>query len=323
MTEAGMAAAMSAAVVICAYTEERWDELVAAVASVRAQRLVPSELVVVVDNNAALLERAGAELAAAQVIENRQAPGNSGARNTGVEATSAPILAFLDDDAVAEELWLSALVSSYEEEGTLGAGGPVLPIWGAERPPWFTDEFNWVVGCTWTGMKGPSNIIRNPIGANFSVRRDVLAAVGGFEARLGRHVVAGRTVTGTADETELCIRARSRYPGGVFRFVPAARVHHNVPPSRTTWRYYRERCRLEGTAKALLTDIAGADSALSSERRYVRSVLPRGIWRELRHGGSGGLLRAGGIVAGLAFTGAAYVRAGLALRLGGGRRSVR
>lgn len=311
---------MSAAVVICAYTEERWDELVAAVASVRAQRLPPSELVVVVDNNAALLQRASTELAATRVVENRDAPGLSGARNTGVNATSAPILAFLDDDAVAEEQWLSALMSSYEQETTLGAGGPVLPMWRDERPLWFTDEFNWVIGCTWTGMEGPGGTIRNPIGTNFSVRRDVIAAVGGFEARLGRRVVAGRPVTGTADETEFCIRARRHHPGGTFRFMPAARVHHHVPPSRATWRYYRQRCGLEGAAKGVLTELAGADAGLSSERRYVRSVLPRGIWRELRHGGPAGALRAGGILAGLAFTAGAYVQARLALRLGRGCR---
>ena len=66
---------------------------------------------------------------------------------------------------------LSALLSGYEEETTLGAGRPVLPLWREERRPWFTDEFNWVFGCTWTGMEDPGGAIRNPVGANFSVRR--------------------------------------------------------------------------------------------------------------------------------------------------------
>ena len=310
---------MDAAVVICAFTEERWDELAAAVASVHAQRLAPRELVVVVDDNVALLERASAGLPVSRVVENRHAPGISGARNTGVDATSAPVLAFLDDDAVAEERWLSALVSGYDDETTLGAGGPVVPMWHDERPRWFTDEFNWIVGCTWTGMQGPGGTIRNPVGANFSVRRDVISAAGGFETRLGRRASGARMVAGTADETEFCIRARRHHPGGAFRFVGAACVHHRVPPSRATWRYYCQRCRVEGAGKAVLTDIAGADAGLSSERRYVRSVLPRGIWRELRHGGAAGLLRAGAMLAGLAVTGGAYVKARLALRLGASR----
>ena len=309
--------AVSAAVVICAYTEERWEELVAAVASVRTQTLAPSELVVVVDNNPALLARARAKIEGATVVANSHAPGNSGARNTGIEVTRAPIVAFIDDDAVADERWLEALLPCYEDATTLGAGGPVLPLWRTRRPRWFTDEFNWVIGCTWTGMAAPDGAIRNPIGTNFSVRRDVIVAVGGFEGRLGRLVRAGKVVAGTADETEVCIRASRIHPDGVFRLVPGARVHHHVPPARATWRYYRERCRLEGTSKAVLTKLVGADSGLASERRYVRSVLPRGVWRELRHGGRTGPLRAGAIVAGLAFTGSAYLRAQLALRRAG------
>jgi glycosyltransferase involved in cell wall biosynthesis len=104
---------MSAAVIICAYTDERWDQLIAAVGSARDQTVPPRELVVVVDGNAALLERASGELPATQVVGNRHAPGISGARNTGVEVTTAPVVAFLDDDAVAEEQWLEALVSAY------------------------------------------------------------------------------------------------------------------------------------------------------------------------------------------------------------------
>jgi GT2 family glycosyltransferase len=305
-------AGLTAAVIICAYTGERWDELVGAVASVRAQRVPPQELVVVVDGNAALLARARAELAVTSVVANRHAAGISGARNTGVEATTAPIVGFLDDDAVAEEQWLEAHLEPYEDPTTLGVGGPVLPMRREPPPVWFTDEFNWVVGCTWTGMAAPGGAIRNPVGANFSVRRDVIAAAGGFETRLGRR--AGGT--GTADETEFCIRALRGHPGGAFRFQPAARVHHHVPPARATWRYYRRRCRVEGAAKAVLTDLAGASAGLESERRYVRSVLPRAVWRELRRRR---LLRAGSIVAGLAFTGAAYARGRLALRLAGRR----
>ena len=45
-------------VVICAYTEARWDQLAEAVASVQAQRLPVEEIVVVIDHHDGLLARA-------------------------------------------------------------------------------------------------------------------------------------------------------------------------------------------------------------------------------------------------------------------------
>ena len=56
MSDPGARADPLVSVVICAYTEARWDDLLAAIASVRAQRdHVPLEIVVVIDHNPALL----------------------------------------------------------------------------------------------------------------------------------------------------------------------------------------------------------------------------------------------------------------------------
>lgn len=48
-------------VVICVYTEDRWEDILAAVDSVRTQSLPALETLLVVDHNAALLERLGRE----------------------------------------------------------------------------------------------------------------------------------------------------------------------------------------------------------------------------------------------------------------------
>jgi hypothetical protein len=46
---------------------------------------------------------------------------------------------------------------------------------GTAFPVWFPCEFDWVVGCTYAGMDVRSGRIRNPIGANMSIRADVIA----------------------------------------------------------------------------------------------------------------------------------------------------
>lgn len=122
------------AVVICAHTEDRWDEMVFAVTSVMQQTHRAAEIVLVIDHNPALLRRATFELPAVVAIPNEQAPGLSGARNTGVRAASSDIVAFLDDGEFAAPNWLAALVASYADPNVLGVGGQVVPAWRTGRP---------------------------------------------------------------------------------------------------------------------------------------------------------------------------------------------
>ena len=81
--------ALSTAVVVCAYTLERWDDLVESLSSAAAQSPAPDELWLVVDHNPALLERASVELTGLlpglNVVANHRQKGLSGARNTAVE----------------------------------------------------------------------------------------------------------------------------------------------------------------------------------------------------------------------------------------------
>ncbi|MGD9526703.1 MAG: glycosyltransferase family 2 protein, partial [Pseudonocardia sp.] len=64
-------AALSVSVVICAYTERRWDDVLAAIESVRIQRLPAHEIILVVDHNPTLFARLRAELPDVLVVENR------------------------------------------------------------------------------------------------------------------------------------------------------------------------------------------------------------------------------------------------------------
>jgi GT2 family glycosyltransferase len=293
-------------VVICAYTDERWDALVAAVASAHAQTVPAREVIVVCDHNDALLDRARRELPGTTVVANVQEQGLSGARNCGVAVATGDVVAFLDDDATAAPDWLERLSAPFADERVLGAGGAIEPHWLDGRPRAFPAEFQWVVGCSYEGMPSVPSPVRNVIGANMAIRREVFDRVGGFRSDIGR---IGTRPLG-CEETELCIRAAQNMPGGVFMYEPRARVSHAVPAARTTWRYFRSRCYAEGLSKARVSALAGAADGLSSERTYATRTLPRGVVRGLgdaRRGDPHGLARASAIVAGLAMTAAGYV----------------
>lgn len=298
---------LDVSVVICAYTEARWDDLQEAVSSVQRQSLPPIEIILVVDHNNALLRRARAEMPGVIVLENQEQQGLSGARNTGVRAARGLLIAFLDDDAVAEPDWLQLLAHACEDPDVLGCGGLIEPVWRAGRPSWFPEEFNWVVGCSYRGLPRTRSVVRNLIGSSMCIRRKVIESVGGFRSDVGR---VGKHPAG-CEETELCLRALRRWHGRVFLYEPASRIRHTVPSGRARWGYFCSRCFFEGRSKARVAQLAGARAGLASERSYTFCALPRGLARNLMqvlaHRDMNGLARAGALVAGLAITTAGYV----------------
>jgi glucosyl-dolichyl phosphate glucuronosyltransferase len=294
-------------VIICAYSERRWEDLVAAVESVRQQTLPPSEIIVVVDHNPALLARVRNYIPGVVVVENIESHGLRGARNSGITVAKSRIIAFLDDDAVAAADWLRFLCEGYTDPGVLGTGGAVTPCWVDNKPTWLPEEFYWVIGCTYRGMPQTNKTIRNPIGANMSFRREVFENVGDFHSEIA---CVGPRHAGGCEETELCIRARQRWPHSVFLYQPQASVSHRVPGERASWRYFCLRCYSEGLSKAFVSRYVGVMDSLASECIYIWRALPQGVIRNLadalfRHNPAG-LARAGAIVAGVALTAAGY-----------------
>jgi GT2 family glycosyltransferase len=298
---------LEVSVIVCTYSERRWGELGAAVNSLRRQDVRPHQIVVVVDNNPPLAARVQNELPDVLVVENRSSRGLSSARNAGIAAAQGEIVAFLDDDAVAEPDWLATLLACYADPRVLGAGGAVEPVWEHGRPAWFPDEFGWVVGCSYRGMPPRATAVRNLIGANMSFQREVFASVGGFSTTVGR---VGLRPVG-CEETELCIRALQQSRGRVLVYEPRARVKHQVPATRGRLRYFLSRCFAEGVSKAAVVRLRGSRAGLESERRYVLRVLPAGFAtaaeQAIASRSVASLERGGAIAVGLAATTAGYL----------------
>ncbi|MEU0336093.1 glycosyltransferase family 2 protein [Streptomyces sp. NPDC006193] len=290
-------------VVICAYTEERWEDVLAAVSSVRAQSYPALETLLVVDHNPALTDRLAREYErtdGVRVLPNAGPRGLSAGRNTGIAAARGEVIAFLDDDAVAERDWLRRFAEGYADPRVVAVGGRTEPVWASgRRPAWFPEEFDWVVGCTYRGLPPGRVRVRNVLGGNASFRRTAFEAAGGFATGIGRD--GDRRPLG-CEETELCIRLARALPGAVLIVDDRAVIHHRVPAPRERFAYFRTRTYAEGLSKALVARSVGADKGLESERRYATRVLPAGVARGVRDallGRPGGAGRAGAIVAGL------------------------
>jgi glycosyltransferase involved in cell wall biosynthesis len=304
---------MTVSVIVCAYTMDRWDELVAAVKSCVDQTVAPDEIILVIDHNELLFDRSTRELTNAKVVENSSIKGLSGARNSGIAASRGDIVVFLDDDAYADSQWLEAMTSAFDDPSVAGAGGWILPYFDGVAPAWFPETFYWILGCSYSGLPSTGSAIRNPIGASMAMRRSVFTSVGGFTSGLGR---VGKVPLG-CEETEICIRYNLEHPDERFVLRRDAVVHHHAPSSRLTWHYFWTRCWAEGISKAAVSSLVGSSSGLSAERRHVLRSIPKELWenvRLLRRDPKSAALRSALVVAGTCFAAAGLAWGTLMLR---------
>ncbi len=292
-------------VVVCAYTDARRELLDNSIEAILAQLGPADQLVVAIDYNDELLQRVSAQFGTrATVVANTQAPGICGARNSGIAASRCDVVAFVDDDAQIQPGWLERLRADYRNPAIAGVGGNAEPVWPTERPPWFPAEFDWVVGCSHKGLPVTSAPVRNLLGCNMSFRRDALDSVGGFNSGIGQ--VEGSLMR--CDDTELCIRLSQTSPSTLLLLDPDVKVRHWVTDDRTRFSYFLRRCFWEGVSKQILGTMVGQSDALSTERKFVYSVLPvsfaRGLVSALTTPGQrlAHLRRSGALLIGLAAT---------------------
>ena len=282
-------------VVIPCHASERWPYLVEAVASVQAQTPRPVAIVVAVDNNPALFDRAKRELRDVTVVANTFARGAAGTRNTGVMHTTTPFVALLDDDARARPGWLAALIEPFEDPKVVGTGGRVCANWEGGRPNWFPRELLWAVGVSHQRMATSRvTLTRNVWALSMAVRRNVFEEVDGFQenfTKIGRR--------SKPEDTDLCLRM-AHVSGGAWAYVTDAVVDHHVPHQRATLGYVLVRSYEEGRGKVGVARRQGGFADLDLERQYLIAIAPRavlvGILDTLRGHGLGGLARAGVMV---------------------------
>ena len=183
------------------------------------------------------------------VIRHEVNRGLAAARNTGVQAATAPVVAFLDDDCEPEPEWARELVDAYTD-GVVGVGGAVVPCapdgymlgYLQRNNPLLPLESNLA-----RSQKLPYRLylyalrqwkpedrhdrreVYSLVGANMSFARGAL-----LEAPFDERFRFG------AEDLDMCLRLPRDFPGARLVVTPDAVVrHHFVPSLRDTLRRSR------------------------------------------------------------------------------------
>ena len=176
----------SVSVIISTYSEDMLNLVLDCVESLKKQTVSPKEIILVLDPVQSLVDFYRARLPPDIKIIKSKGFGLSEARNAGVRSAEGDIVAFIDDDAIAEEHWLENLIINYDDSSVVGVGGLIRPLWEEKRPRWMPEELYWIIGCSYKGLPECKTCVRNPIGCNMSFRKSVFDKAGLFTTSIGR-----------------------------------------------------------------------------------------------------------------------------------------
>lgn len=270
---------MRVSVILCTYAESMYEDFTAAAKSILTQTYDHVELVVVVDGNDSLYEMVNRDFAGREDVVlycNDKNRGLSESRNIGVELSSGDVVAFMDDDAVADPRWIEELVSAYREHDVIAAGGKMTPKWVAGKPSFLPEEFYWLVGVTHRGFADGPGEVRNTFGSNISFRRKVFEELGGFDIEMGRQ--GDKNLQ--SEETLLCAEMKKEFEQGVW-YNPDAIVEHKVFEYRTKPKWLLERAFWQGYSKRAMTVLL-PDSG-SEETVFLNELLFKYIPERIRN----------------------------------------
>lgn len=266
---------MRVSVVLCTYSLDMYDHFREAAESILNQTYEDVELVIVVDGTEEVYERVVNDYGGRDDVIlhcNDENQGLLKSRNTGAELTSGDVVAFIDDDAIADEEWISELVAAYEEHDPVGVGGKMTPEWVAGKPEFLPEEFYWLVGVTHRGFSDGPGYVRNTFGSNISFQRDVFLELDGFDPDIGGRK-GDKNLQG--GETELCARLANQY-GEQIWYEPDAEVAHKVFDYRTDPKWLLDRAFWQGYSKRAMESIVPESSGEESEflKRLLAEFAP-------------------------------------------------
>jgi glycosyltransferase involved in cell wall biosynthesis len=165
--------------------------------------------------------------------------GLSKARNFGFAASRGAIVAYLDDDAVPCEKWMTEIAAPFladEEERFAACGGRVVADYrDGAKPGWMTANLEHYLSCIdWGGATRTLRPGEWIVGANMAFRRKVLEHHQLFNVALGRNGAAHLLSNEEIGLMERIGRERVLYS-------PFAEVLHVINPERLEQKWFRRR----------------------------------------------------------------------------------
>ncbi len=186
---------------------------------------------------------------------NEPAQGASFARNTGAAIAGAPLLCFMDDDAVAVPDYLERIVHFFDtHHDACGLGGRIIPRYIPSEPAWMSYYVSSLVGnFDYAPVPALFKPGKYPLESNMIVRKTDFDRIRGFNTALPG-VVGTLRIGGEGKDFFL----RLQESGKEIYYDPAIIVHHVVEVKKLTSEYmYRvasgigrgERVRMEEKGK--------------------------------------------------------------------------
>jgi glycosyltransferase involved in cell wall biosynthesis len=274
--------------VICSYNRARF--IISAVESIFSQQYDKGLYeVIVVDNNSkdetlSLLDEYKASHPGYHFryfTEMKQGVAN--ARTRCAKEALGEIVAFLDDDSIAQPGWLSSIAAFFDAHPEAwSVGGKITPKFLTAVPGWYSRYFFGLVG---NFNLGPSvkrlTGVRYPCGANMAFRKKVFAEIGYFNADLGR---SGNSLLAT-EEKDIYLRILAH--GRQVYYLPDVAILHHVEANKFDKQYVRrhsmgigggERLMLKGKLPAQVLKLAEYVAKWGYAVLYGTGFLIRGQW---------------------------------------------
>lgn len=243
---------MDVSVIVCTYN--RATSLTRCLEHLSAQGVPVGKTweVIVIDNNSTdetpevvRSFTADGRIPIRHVREERQ--GLCFARNRGLAESTGEIVAYLDDDILAEPDWLTGIAAVFREAGCDAAGGRIhLETGGNALPTWLVPNLWGYLGHIDHGDERVylDGVRHYPHGGNMAIRREVFGRIGVFDVAVGR--TGSKLFKGS--ETEFFHRLA--LTGAKIMYEPGARVRHIVKPGEMTKRHFRALQLRDGEQKA-------------------------------------------------------------------------